>query len=169
MPQVTEKCAAEAGWMKTKAGWKNPQGLSFNLAGKPHLRAVEDLPAHTRTSDFPSVHPEVSYSDNRIAWWGGDRKSRSTPCRSGCGSGEPHTVFAQMAALCLKCISEKVHLIVSDTALTESLAALPPRRMTFMAGNSIYGAAEAALTKWKNEERPAIATYHYRPPKNHSF
>ena len=37
--------------------------------------------------------------------------------------------------------------------------------MTFMAGNSIRGAAEAALEKWKHEERPAIATYQYRPPK----
>ena len=34
-----------------------------------------------------------------------------------------------------------------------------------MAGNSIRGAAEHALEKWRMEERPAIATYTYRPPK----
>lgn len=34
-----------------------------------------------------------------------------------------------------------------------------------MAGNAIRGAAAAALEKWKNEERPAIAEYMYRPPK----
>ncbi len=33
-----------------------------------------------------------------------------------------------------------------------------------MAGNSIKGAAEMALAKWKNEERPAIAEFMYRPP-----
>jgi CO/xanthine dehydrogenase Mo-binding subunit len=33
-----------------------------------------------------------------------------------------------------------------------------------MSGNSIKGAVEAALVKWKAEERPAIATYQYRPP-----
>ena len=38
-------------------------------------------------------------------------------------------------------------------------------RMTFMAGNAIKGAAEKALEKWANEERPAVATYQYRPPK----
>jgi CO/xanthine dehydrogenase Mo-binding subunit len=36
--------------------------------------------------------------------------------------------------------------------------------MTFMAGNSIRGAAEQALAKWRQEERPAIGVYKYRPP-----
>jgi CO/xanthine dehydrogenase Mo-binding subunit len=34
-----------------------------------------------------------------------------------------------------------------------------------MAGNAIRGAATRALEMWSNEERPAIATYQYRPPK----
>ncbi len=38
-----------------------------------------------------------------------------------------------------------------------------------MAGNSIRGAAEAALAKWRAEERPAIASYTYRPPKTSMF
>jgi CO/xanthine dehydrogenase Mo-binding subunit len=37
--------------------------------------------------------------------------------------------------------------------------------MTFMAGNSILGAAELALKKWREEDRPATGTYTYRPPK----
>jgi CO/xanthine dehydrogenase Mo-binding subunit len=37
--------------------------------------------------------------------------------------------------------------------------------MTFMAGNSIRGAAKEALQKWENEERPAIASYTYHPPQ----
>jgi len=41
--------------------------------------------------------------------------------------------------------------------------------MTFMAGNSIKGAAEAALKKWQNEERPAIAEYTYLAPKTTHF
>jgi CO/xanthine dehydrogenase Mo-binding subunit len=35
--------------------------------------------------------------------------------------------------------------------------------MTFMAGNSIIGAAKLALEKWRDEERPAIGTYQYKP------
>jgi pimeloyl-ACP methyl ester carboxylesterase len=38
-------------------------------------------------------------------------------------------------------------------------------RLTFMAGNSIKGAAEAALEKWKAEERPAIAEFKYLAPR----
>ena len=41
-------------------------------------------------------------------------------------------------------------------------------RMTFMAGNAIKGAAEAALAKWNAEERPAIAEFKYlAPPTTH--
>jgi CO/xanthine dehydrogenase Mo-binding subunit len=34
-----------------------------------------------------------------------------------------------------------------------------------MAGNAIKGAAEMAFKKWQNEERPARATFQYRPPR----
>jgi CO/xanthine dehydrogenase Mo-binding subunit len=37
--------------------------------------------------------------------------------------------------------------------------------MTFMAGNSIRGAADKALEKWRAEDRPAIGTYQYLAPK----
>ena len=60
---------------------------------------------------------------------------------------------------------DKVELVVSDTALTGNSGSASASRMTFMAGNSIRGAADLALEKWKNEERPVKATYQYRPPK----
>jgi CO/xanthine dehydrogenase Mo-binding subunit len=76
-----------------------------------------------------------------------------------------HTVFAQMAAEAVGVDLNKVELILSDTAYTHPSGSASASRMTFMAGNSIRGAAEAALQKWNNEERPAIATYQYRPPR----
>jgi CO/xanthine dehydrogenase Mo-binding subunit len=40
--------------------------------------------------------------------------------------------------------------------------------MTFMAGNAIKGAAEAALARWNSEERPAVAEFKYlAPPTTH--
>jgi CO/xanthine dehydrogenase Mo-binding subunit len=59
---------------------------------------------------------------------------------------------------------EKVALIVSDTAYTDNSGSVSASRMTFMAGNSIIGASKAALEKWHAEERPAVATFTYRPP-----
>ncbi len=75
------------------------------------------------------------------------------------------TVIAQAAAEAAGVPIEKVKLIVSDTAHTGNSGSVSASRMTFMAGNSVKGAAEAALAKWKAEERPAIATYQYKPPR----
>jgi CO/xanthine dehydrogenase Mo-binding subunit len=60
---------------------------------------------------------------------------------------------------------EKVHLISHDTAETLTSGSASASRMTFMAGNAIRGAAAKALEQWKQEERPAAATFQYRPPK----
>ncbi len=76
-----------------------------------------------------------------------------------------HTVIAQTAAEAAGVPVEQVKLIVSDTAYTGNSGSVSASRMTFMAGNSVKGAVEAALVKWKAEERPAIATYQYKPPR----
>jgi CO/xanthine dehydrogenase Mo-binding subunit len=72
--------------------------------------------------------------------------------------------MAQMAAEALQISIEKIQLIVSDTAVTQNSGSASASRMTFMAGNSIKGACELALEKWWAEDRPAVATYQYRPP-----
>ncbi|MCG2785382.1 MAG: xanthine dehydrogenase family protein molybdopterin-binding subunit [Anaerolineae bacterium] len=76
-----------------------------------------------------------------------------------------HTAFVQFAAETLNLPLEKVELIASDTAVTGNSGSVSASRMTFMAGNAIKGACEMALEKWQREERPAIATYQYRPPR----
>jgi len=38
-----------------------------------------------------------------------------------------------------------------------------------MSGNSIRGAAEAALAKWTDEERPAVASYTYHAPPTSAY
>lgn len=76
-----------------------------------------------------------------------------------------HTAFVQFAAETLGLPLEKVELVASDTATSGNSGSVSASRMTFMAGNAIKGACELALEKWKNEERPATATYQYRPPR----
>ncbi|PKN91361.1 MAG: aldehyde oxidase [Chloroflexi bacterium HGW-Chloroflexi-6] len=76
-----------------------------------------------------------------------------------------HTAFVQFAAETLGLPFEKVTLVASDTAVTGNSGSVSASRMTFMAGNAIKGACELGLEKWRNEERPAIATYQYRPPR----
>jgi CO/xanthine dehydrogenase Mo-binding subunit len=38
-----------------------------------------------------------------------------------------------------------------------------------MAGNAVIGAAQKALQAWKNEDRPAVATYTYQAPATYDF
>jgi len=76
-----------------------------------------------------------------------------------------HTAFVQMAAAAVGVPIEKVELIGHDTAYTQNSGSTSASRLTFMSGNAIKGAAEQALEKWNNEERPAIATYKYMAPK----
>jgi CO/xanthine dehydrogenase Mo-binding subunit len=80
-----------------------------------------------------------------------------------------HTAFAQMAAEALGVPVDIVHLIASDTAYTGNSGSVSASRMTFMAGNSIIGACEQAMEKWRQEERPAIATYQYLAPPTSMF
>jgi CO/xanthine dehydrogenase Mo-binding subunit len=71
----------------------------------------------------------------------------------------------QMAAEAVGVPFEKVKLIASDTAHTGSSGSASASRLTFMSGNAIRGAAEAALQKWAEEDRPAVGEFMYRPPK----
>jgi CO/xanthine dehydrogenase Mo-binding subunit len=80
-----------------------------------------------------------------------------------------HTVMLQMAAEAVGVPFEKVKLLASDTATMGNSGSVSASRMTFMAGNAIRGAAEAALEKWKTEERPAVGEFKYLAPMTNEF
>jgi len=80
-----------------------------------------------------------------------------------------HTVMTQMAAEALGIPLEKVRLVASDTAVTNTSGSVSASRMTFMSGNAIRGAAEIALKKWKAEERPAVGEFKYLAPRTTNF
>jgi CO/xanthine dehydrogenase Mo-binding subunit len=74
-----------------------------------------------------------------------------------------HTVIAQVAAETLDIPLAQIELIVQDTAETGNSGSVSASRMTFMAGNAVQGAAKAALARWQDEERPAVAHFEYVP------
>jgi CO/xanthine dehydrogenase Mo-binding subunit len=80
-----------------------------------------------------------------------------------------HTVMAQFAAETVGVPFEKVTMVTSDSATMGNPGSASASRLTFMSGNAIKGAAEAALEKWKSEERPALAEYTYLAPKTTPF
>ena len=68
-----------------------------------------------------------------------------------------HTAMGQIAAETLGIDFDQVTLETSDTAFAQSSGSASASRLTFMAGNAVREAAQAALNKWQGEDRPAIA------------
>ena len=164
MSQVIEQCATGAGWVKADQGWvrKGEDKHLSTPASQNILRGV----------GFAAAFKNVGYSFGAnehcyaIAEIHGDAEIEKVVIHHAAaevGQGT-HTVIAQMAAQAAGVPLERVELVMSDTAHTENSGSVSASRMTFMSGNSVKGAVEAALVKWKAEERPAIATYMYKAP-----
>ncbi|MCP3934151.1 MAG: xanthine dehydrogenase family protein [Actinomycetia bacterium] len=75
-----------------------------------------------------------------------------------------HTAFLQMAAEATGIDLDKVEGRFSDTASSGDSGSASASRLTFMAGNSILGAAEEADRAWQEGHRPAVGHFRYVPP-----
>jgi CO/xanthine dehydrogenase Mo-binding subunit len=164
MPQVLEKCAEEAGYKKVAGVWTRGLKSDRESGNGHHRRRGLGLAIGYKNVGFSFGAPEHSWATIKLEGKGEIERATLFHAGADCGQGA-HTVFAQMAAEALGVGLEKVVLVTSDTAVTGNSGSASASRMTFMAGNSIRGATAAALKKWQDEERPAVASYQYRPPK----
>ena len=168
MPQVVEACAARSGWSKTVRGWQRPADWKKDVPGQPHLRRGLGFACSFKNVGFSYGAPERCLAT--IELHGESEVEHVVLHHAGAEVGQgAHTVFAQFTAEALGVPLERVSLVATDTALTGNSGSASASRMTFMAGNAILGAARLALEKWAHEERPAVATYEYRPPKTTPF
>lgn len=165
--KVVEACSLKAGWKKTETGWKAPV-LAHEIPGQPNLRRGLGIACAFKNIGFSFGAPEECWASIELRGNAEIDKAIIYHAGADCGQGA-HTVFLQVAADALGLPIEKIELVVSDTTFTQTSGSASASRMTFMAGNAIKGAAETALDKWHNEERPAIAKYQYRPPKTTPF
>jgi len=162
--KVVESCAMHAGWTNdSNKGFVKPKvipsgsikrgigfacsykNVGFSFGAKENCWAIIELHGDTQIEKVILRHAGAEV-----------------------GQGA-HTVFTQMAAHALDVPFEIVELQPSDTSITKNSGSVSASRMTFMAGNAIKGAAERALEKWKNEERPAIVEYQYFSPETSPF
>jgi len=163
--QVIEQCARAAGWQQTEDGWKRPPKPA-NPA--PHLLRGLGFACAFKNVGFSFGAPEHSWAT--VELYGDAEIERAIVHHAGADVGQgAHTVMAQIAAETLGIPIERVRMVVSDTAVTDNSGSASASRMTFMAGNAIKGACEAALEKWRAEERPVIVKYKYRPPATTPF
>lgn len=160
--KVVERCAIEAGWAKTNGTWANPPTRSVQSSA-PHLKRGRGFACAFKNIGFSFGFPERCVATIEIR--GATEIEQVLLYHAGADVGQgAHTAFVQMAAEAVGVPVGRVKLVASDTATSGDSGSASASRMTFMAGNAIRGAAEAALKKWADEERPAIATYKYVPP-----
>jgi CO/xanthine dehydrogenase Mo-binding subunit len=159
--QVVEQCAEQSCWKRNGDGWQRPPTPQPT---DPAIRRGIGFAAGFKNVGFSFGFPEQSWATIELH---GDAEIEEVIVRhAGAEVGQgTHTVMAQMAAEATGVPLTKVRLISHDTAETLTSGSASASRLTFMAGNAIRGAAALALERWENEERPAMGTYQYRPPK----
>jgi len=160
LPQVIERCGQES------SRWHDV-GSQRNKPGSQVVRGTGFACAYKNVG-FSFGFPEQCWAT--IELHGGAEIEKVIVHHAGADVGQGgHTVMAQMAAEGLNVRFDQVEMIVSDTAYTDNSGSASASRMTFMAGNSIRGAAEIAIKKWEDEERPAIGKFQYRPPETSPY
>lgn len=159
VPQVIDAAASRFGWESTS------QGGPFGPDGLARGRGF--------AAGFKNVGFSFGYQENswaKIEIHGATSMEKVVLHHAGAEVGQgTHTVMAQMAAEVLGLDVASIEVRASDSATQRNAGSASASRMTFMAGNAIKGAAEAALQKWQAEERPAVAEFTYLAPKTTHF
>jgi CO/xanthine dehydrogenase Mo-binding subunit len=153
---------------RERFGWTTDLGQQTIVHGPSSVVRGRGFACGFKNVGFSFGYQENSWA--RVELHGKTGIERAVVWHAGAEVGQgTHTVMAQMAAESLGIPFEKVTMITSDSATMGNPGSVSASRMTFMAGNAIQGAAEAALARWKVEERPAVAEYTYLAPKTTPF
>ncbi|MDX1413905.1 MAG: molybdopterin cofactor-binding domain-containing protein [Candidatus Promineifilaceae bacterium] len=171
LTEVVQKCASESGWGDSLPQQSN--GHPFNS-----LQSVISSPnALKRGRGFACGFKNVGFSfgapercEAIIELHGGAEIEKVILHHALAEVGQgSHTAAKQMAAAAAGVDISLVELDLSDTATSGNSGSVSASRMTWMAGNSIRLAAEKALEKWENEDRPAIAHVTFKPPPTEMY
>jgi len=163
-PVTITECILAA---RDRSGWK--PALSKPAAGD-RQRSAADPKVRGRglAAGFKNVGFSFGYQEHcwaKVELHGDTAIQRVVVHHAGAEVGQgTHTVMAQMAAQAVGVSPELVQVMTSDSATQGNPGSASASRMTFMAGNAIKGAGEAALQKWLAEERPAVAEFKYLAP-----
>ena len=170
MAEVIEAAAVAADWNMSR----DPSRPMVDVfARRSPFQSLPTNPAAIRRGrGFACAFKNVGFSfgapercEAIIELHGGKEIERVVLRHAGAEVGQgAHTAFKQMAAAAVGVPVERVELDLSDTATSGNSGSVSASRMTFMAGNSIRQAAEEALGKWTDEDRPAIAHAIYKAP-----
>jgi CO/xanthine dehydrogenase Mo-binding subunit len=162
LAQVMSECAQAGGWNYQKGLWAlNEEPTRSN--SKPHLLLGKGIACGLKNVGFSYGFPDECWATIELFGTIEVEKAVLRHAAAEVGQGA-HTALIQMAAEALDLPIEKIELVLHDTAEADNAGSVSASRMTFMAAHSIRGAAKAAMQKWNEKERPAIAKYQYIAP-----
>ena len=157
--QVTAACAEHAGWLKDETGWQSPSPITDDGV----IKRGRGTASAFKNVGFSYGAPESCTAG--IELFGDSVIDKVVLHHAAAEVGQgTHTAVKKMAAEALDVPPEKIELILTDTANTGNAGSVSASRMTFMAGNSIKGAAKLALEKWSADQRPVNVEFVYKPP-----
>lgn len=179
LAEVVERCAKEAGWDREQYSVNSNQ---YSVTSEQsQFSSIQSLPANSQSlkkgrgiaCSFKNVGFSFGFPEKCEAMieLHGKRDIEKVilhHAAADVGQGS-HTALKQMAATAVGVDVSLVELDMSDTASSGDSGSVSASRMTFMAGNSIRGAAEAALKAWQAEDRPAIGKFRYVPPPTEPY
>lgn len=166
--EVTEACAEKFGWGATKSKSERDRGSFPSGNEETHLKHGRGFASGFKNIGFSFGYQENCWASVELRGEVEIEQAIVYHAAAEVGQGA-HTVIAQMAAHALNLPIEKIKLMTSDTAFTDSSGSVSASRMTTMASRAVQGAADAALKKWRDEERPARAEYTYFAPTTEMF
>jgi len=167
--EVVEECAKEAAWGNPIAPAPDSYSPFESLPPNPAaLKRGRGFACALKNVGFSFGAPEGC--DAIIELYGEESIDRAVLYHGSSEVGQgTHTALRQMAAMALAIDLDKVEIVMSDTATSGNSGSVSASRMTFMAGNSIREAAEAAMAAWDNEERPAVGDVRFTPPPTEAY
>ena len=165
MPQVFEACGKESWWQRREKGWQLQRASQPADASKRRGRGIA---GGFKNVGFSFGFPEHCWAGIEIQGLGEIESVTLFHAGADVGQGA-HTALSQMAADAVGVPFDRVRIVASDTATSGSSGSASASRLSFMSGNAIRGAAEIALRKWTDEERPAKGEFMYHPPPTTAF
>ena len=165
MPEVLDSCVSASGWDEPLVVIATVQPVRQPCRRVSRRCATGAAsPVLSRTSVSASASPS-----------GVKRRSCCTvtvsvPIESSCSTAAPTSVRAPTRRSCRwpprrpVLPVEAVSGTFSDTATTGDSGSASASRLTWMAGNSILGAAEEADKAWRDGDRPAVGSFRFVPP-----
>ena len=165
--ELLKICAREAGMVETPDGWQLP---AVGQVGDPSQAKKRGLgiAMSMKNSGFSFGFPEGSTA--RVVLRGDTEIEAAEVHTAAAEVGQGvHSVLAQLAAERLGIPVECVTVVASDTANIGDAGPASASRLTFFAGNAVVTASDMALARWRDEDRPAVAEFHYRAPETTPF